>query len=77
MNSLSSDKSIISEWWKNIDKWLLLSFVVLIVLGFLLTFTISPNYSYSFNGNLISILSNQSGYLLLGFFMAIFIWKYN
>lgn len=77
MNSLDSDKSIISEWWKEIDKWLLLAFVILISSGFLLTFTISPNYSNDFNGNLLSILSNQSVYLLLGIFVTISISIFN
>ena len=73
MNSFDRDKSIISEWWKDIDKWLLISLIVLILSGFLLTFTISPYYSNTLNGNVLSILSNQTGYLLLGFVVAIFI----
>lgn len=37
-----SDRSIISKWWWSIDRWLLLSFMLLILFGFVMAMAATP-----------------------------------
>lgn len=67
------DKSILSEWWQQVDKVLLIGLFLLISVGFLLSFTISPKSSLDLNSSLSLIFSKQSIYLLLGLSLSLFI----
>tara|TARA_X000000368_G_scaffold417727_1_gene414944 strand:+ start:8167 stop:9276 length:1110 start_codon:yes stop_codon:yes gene_type:complete len=66
-----NESSILSEWWKQIDKWLLISLFALITSGFLISFTINPK-SISINSiSFLSIFSTQHIYLIIGLFISI------
>ena len=73
MNENQIDRSILSEWWFQVDKVLLIGLFLLISFGFLLSFTIKPSSSIDLTSSLSSIFSKQSIYLLLGLFLSLFI----
>ena len=65
------ESSILSEWWKHVDKWLLVSLFMLIVSGFLISLTINPKSIPINSTSFLSIFSTQHIYLLIGFFLSI------
>ena len=67
----SQDQSILSNWWKQIDKWLLGSLLILIVSGFLISLTINPKLISNNKINFLSIFSTQHIYLIIGFFLCL------
>jgi cell division protein FtsW len=42
MNSSRMDRSPIAEWWRTVDRWFLSAFLLLIVMGLVLSFAASP-----------------------------------
>ena len=67
MNDNSSDEiSVLTEWWKQLDKWLLLSLFALISSGFLISLTINPSTVTGNSVNTFSIFSTQQIYLITG-----------
>ena len=74
MNDNSSDEiSVLTEWWKQLDKWLLLSLFALISSGFLISLTINPRTVIGNSVNIFSIFSTQHIYLIIGLFISLFV----
>ena len=42
MNSSRMDRSPIAEWWRTVDRWFLSAFLLLMVMGLVLSFAASP-----------------------------------
>ena len=70
-NEVKQDTSILSEWWKQIDKWLLGCLFILIVSGFLISLTINPKLFSSDKIGFLTIFSTQHIYLLIGLFLCL------
>ena len=51
-----TDRSLVGEWWWTVDKWLLASAVMLIVIGTLLVMAAGPAVAnlISFHHNILS-----------------------
>ena len=70
-NDTLHESSILSEWWKQIDKWLLISLLILMISGFLISLTINPTSIYINNIGILSIFSIQHIYLIIGLLISI------
>ena len=72
-NYEKSELTILSNWWLNIDKQLLICFLILSFFGITISFTIKPGGSYVDQVSIINAFTIQSIYLLFGIFIFIFI----
>ena len=61
-----NELSILSSWWFNIDKQLLICFLILTFFGLTISFTIKPGGSYVSQVSIVNAFTNQSIYLLFG-----------
>ena len=79
MNKLheKNELTIFSNWWLNIDKHLLICFLILSFFGLTVSFTIKPGGSYVDQISIINAFTIQSFYLLAGVFIFVFLSFFN
>ena len=65
-NSNKNELTILSNWWFNIDKQLLICFLILTFFGLTMSFTIKPGGSYVDQISILNAFTIQSIYLLFG-----------
>ena len=61
-----NELTILSNWWFNIDKQLLICFLILTFFGLTMSFTIKPGGSYVDQVSILNAFTTQSVYLLFG-----------
>ena len=61
-----NELTILSNWWFNIDKQLLICFLILTFFGLTMSFTIKPGGSYVDQISILNAFTIQSIYLLFG-----------
>ena len=62
----NNELTILSNWWLNIDKQLLVCFFILTFFGLTMSFTIKPGGSYVDQVSFMNAFTIQSAYLLFG-----------
>ena len=65
-NKNNNELTILSNWWFNIDKQLLVCFFILTFFGLTMSFTIKPGGSYVDQVSFMNAFTIQSAYLLFG-----------
>ena len=59
-----TDRGPVSNWWWTIDRWFLASFLVLMVLGIVLSFAASPAVAERIGLDDYHFVTRQIGYML-------------
>ena len=73
MNSDIDEKSIITNWVKQINKPIFLSVTILMTIGLFISLTINPGTSKYVNNNLFSYFNIQALYLIIGYVIFLLI----
>ena len=73
MNSDINEKSIITNWVKQINKPIFLSVTILMTIGLFISLTINPGTSKYLNNNLFSYFNIQALYLIVGYVIFLLI----
>ena len=73
MNSNIDEKSIITNWVKQINKPIFLSVTILMTIGLFISLTINPGTSKYLNNNLFSYFNIQALYLIVGYVIFLLI----
>ena len=65
------DRSPIAEWWRTVDRWFLSAFLLLIVMGLVLSFAASPAVAERIGAPPMHFVERQFMFMLPAFFTLI------